>query len=113
MEANNFNAVYGSSLRAGNFSGSPLRHRRLQAVSSRWPIAFDPEGSPLDPIPVFISTAESGFIQQERHISETFSIDIGVDVRERKTTLRLHSPTLRCSRIPPRFRLFVRLRNPA
>lgn len=48
MEANNFNAVYGSCFRAGNFSGSPLWHRRLQAATSRWPIAFDPEGLPLD-----------------------------------------------------------------
>jgi hypothetical protein len=30
-----------SCCRAGNFSGSPLRHPRLQAASSRWPIAFD------------------------------------------------------------------------
>jgi hypothetical protein len=43
MEANNFNAVYGSCFRAGDFSGSPLRHRKLQAATSRWPIAFDPE----------------------------------------------------------------------
>jgi len=48
MEANNFNAVYGSCFRAGGFSGSPLWHRRLQAATSRWPIAFDPEGLPLD-----------------------------------------------------------------
>ena len=41
MEANSFNAVYGSCFRAGNFSGSPLRHRRLQAATSRCPIAFD------------------------------------------------------------------------
>jgi hypothetical protein len=48
MEANNFNAVYGSCFRAANCSGSALRHRRLQAATSRWPIAFDPEGLPLD-----------------------------------------------------------------
>jgi hypothetical protein len=48
MEANNFNAVYDSCFRAGNCSGSPLRHRSLQAATSRWPIAFDPEGLPLD-----------------------------------------------------------------
>jgi hypothetical protein len=48
MEANNFNAVSGSCFRAGNCSGSALQHRRLQAATSRWPIAFDPEGLPLD-----------------------------------------------------------------
>ena len=48
MEANNFNAVYGFCFRAGHFSGSPLRHRRLEAATNRWPIAFDPEGLPLD-----------------------------------------------------------------
>ena len=48
MEANNFNGVYGFCFRAGRFFGSPLRHRRLQAAPSRWPIAFDPEGLPLD-----------------------------------------------------------------
>ena len=30
------------------FSRSPLRHWRLQAATSRWPMAFDPEGLPLD-----------------------------------------------------------------
>jgi hypothetical protein len=46
MAANNFNAVYGL-FKAGN-SGSPLRHPRLQAATSRRPIAFDPEALPLD-----------------------------------------------------------------
>ena len=48
MEANNFNAVYGSLFQGWQFSGSPLRHRRLQVATSRWLIAFDPEGLPLD-----------------------------------------------------------------
>jgi hypothetical protein len=42
MEANNFNAISMVLV-----SGSALRHRRLQAATSRWPIAFDPEGLPL------------------------------------------------------------------
>ena len=44
MEAEQFNVVYGSCFRAGKFSGSSLRHRRLQAATSRWPIAVDPVG---------------------------------------------------------------------
>jgi hypothetical protein len=48
MEANNFNAVHGSLFQGWQFSGSPLWHRSLQAATSRWLTAFDPEGLPLD-----------------------------------------------------------------
>jgi hypothetical protein len=73
MEANNFSAVYGSRFRAGNFSGSPLRHRRLQAATSRWPIAFDPEGLPLDQ-----GVSLNCGIRVEQNLIVSFSVQVAL-----------------------------------
>jgi hypothetical protein len=48
IEANNFNAVYGASSKADNFSGVRCSNGSLQAATSHRPIVFAPEGSPLD-----------------------------------------------------------------
>jgi hypothetical protein len=47
IEANNLSAVYGVWSNAGKLSASRLQNWSLQAVTSRWPIVFAPEGLPL------------------------------------------------------------------